>query len=110
MLSSIKQRQHDQDDHFVRRLEADTDVLLQQTQDQQEEYALLQVTSGFFEMLAHLLTQYASLDRMNMKIRRWNNYNSGCRHLQKWVMTWQLWKMSLQNKMLYLLVTKIYLL
>ncbi|CDS08522.1 hypothetical protein LRAMOSA09883 [Lichtheimia ramosa] len=42
MLSSIKQRQHDQDDHFVRRLEADTDVLLQQTQDQQEEYALLQ--------------------------------------------------------------------
>ncbi|KAJ8655135.1 hypothetical protein O0I10_009170 [Lichtheimia ornata] len=43
MLSSIRQRQqHDQDDRFVRRMEADTDALLQQTQDQQEEYALLQ--------------------------------------------------------------------
>lgn len=44
MLSSIRQRQHDQDDRFVRRMEDDTDDLLQQTQDQQEKYALLQVT------------------------------------------------------------------
>lgn len=44
MLSSIRQRQHDQDDRFVRRMEDDTDALLQQTQDQQEKYALLQVT------------------------------------------------------------------
>ena len=44
MLSSIQQRQHDQDDRFVQRMQADTDALLQQTQDQQEEYALLQVT------------------------------------------------------------------
>ncbi|KAI7885074.1 hypothetical protein K492DRAFT_172802 [Lichtheimia hyalospora FSU 10163] len=42
MLSSIQQRQHDQDDRFVQRMQADTDALLQQTQDQQEEYALLQ--------------------------------------------------------------------